>query len=228
MTALNPVFSIGRQVAEVYTAHQSLSKKQAWQQAVAMLSRVGIPDAARRAGSYPHQLSGGLRQRVLIAMAMALSPALLLADEPTTALDVTIQAQILTLLGQLTQERQSACLLITHNLAVVAQMAARAAVMYAGNIVEIAAIEDIFARPLHPYTQGLLACLPARGEAGAKLPAIPGLVPALGTVPENACPFAPRCSQAMAICGQARPVLAARGEGRQAACFLHDTEKPDL
>ncbi|MDR1397308.1 MAG: ABC transporter ATP-binding protein [Desulfarculales bacterium] len=225
MTALNPVFTVGRQVAEVYTAHLGLSKKQAWQEAVTMLGKAGMPDPARRAGHYPHQLSGGMRQRVLIAMAMALNPALLLADEPTTALDVTIQAQILALLGQLVQEEKSACLLITHNLAVVAQMAQRVAVMYAGRLVEVAAIEQMFSAPLHPYTQGLWACLPAQARAGEKLPVIAGTVPSLGEVPPAACSFAPRCPQALDLCRQAEPALLNLNGDRRVACFLRHQER---
>ncbi len=222
MTALNPVFTIGRQVAEVFTAHQPITRQEAWQKAISMLTKVGLPDASARAGSYPHQLSGGLRQRVLIAMAMALSPALLLADEPTTALDVTIQAQILSLLKRLTGEEGSACLLITHNLAIVAQLANRVAIMYAGRLLELAATPTLLARPLHPYTQGLIACLPAGKTPLAKLPTIKGTVPPLTAAAAPACVFAPRCPHAFARCFNETPLLKPVAQGSQTACFLYD------
>ena len=221
MTALNPVFSIGRQVGEVFITHLGASAARARAMSIAILDRVGIPDAARRVDSYPHQLSGGLRQRVLIAMAMALTPDIILADEPTTALDVTIQAQILSLLEELTRAHRTACLLITHNLAVVAQMADRVAIMYAGRLVEVSPVRQLLDMPWHPYTKGLLACLPARSRPGQVLPTIAGMVPALGSLPANTCPFSPRCVSALARCAQAEPVLHDMGGGRQVACFLY-------
>jgi oligopeptide/dipeptide ABC transporter ATP-binding protein len=220
MTALNPVFTIGRQVAEVFRAHLSVSKTEAWERAIDMLQKVGLPHARQRVMAYPHQLSGGMRQRVLIAMAMALNPPLLLADEPTTALDVTIQAQILNLLKEITGRQKAACLLITHNLAVVAQMAQRVAIMYAGRLVETAPVARLLQNPRHPYTKGLLACLPMRSQPGTVLPTISGQVPALEEIPANSCAFAPRCPQAMPRCRRQLPGLNRDREGSEAACFL--------
>jgi oligopeptide/dipeptide ABC transporter ATP-binding protein len=220
MTALNPVFTIGRQVAEVFRAHLSISKTEAWERAIDMLQKVGLPHARQRVMSYPHQLSGGMRQRVLIAMAMALTPPLLLADEPTTALDVTTQAQILSLLQEITRQQKTACLLITHNLAVVAQMAQRVAIMYAGRLVEVALVTRLLQNPRHPYSKGLLACLPMRSRPGTILPTINGQVPALEEIPANCCAFAPRCPQAMPRCRQQLPAFSRDRYGSEAACFL--------
>lgn len=221
MTSLNPVFTVGRQVAEAISAHQDIPGHKAWDQAVQALNRVGIPDPARRAHSYPHQLSGGMRQRVMIAMAMILNPRLLIADEPTTALDVTIQAQILGLMLKLQKETGAAVLLITHNLAVVAQIADRVAVMYTGRLVEESPVSGIFAEPLHPYTQGLLACLPSRaGQIAAHLPTIPGLVPPLNELPKG-CAFSDRCPRVFGPCRQNEPALVEVAPGRLVRCFLH-------
>ncbi len=221
MTSLNPVFTVGRQVAELVQAHQPVSAGQAWERAVEMLAKVGIPEPARRARAYPHELSGGLRQRVMIAMALALEPRLVMADEPTTALDVTIQAQILGLMRRLQEESGAAFLLISHNLAVVAQMAGRVAVMYTGRLVEEAGVQELFAQPLHPYTQGLLACLPARApERGQRLPTIAGLVPAPDALPPG-CAFSDRCPQRFAPCQEAEPALVEVAPGRRVRCFLH-------
>ena len=187
MTSLNPVFTVGRQIAEEITAHENLPRGEAWRRAVEMLHKVGIPEAEARARAFPHELSGGMRQRVMIAMALALDPQLLIADEPTTALDVTIQAQILSLMRHLQAETGAAVLLITHNLAVVAQTCSRVMVMYTGRLVEDALVEELFDHPLHPYTQGLLACLPARSpRPGQPLPTIGGIVPPLGQLPRAA------------------------------------------
>ena len=224
MTSLNPVFTVGRQVAEAYRFHRQVPAAQAWAKAVEALERVGISDPARRANSFPHQLSGGMRQRAMIAMALILDPQLVIADEPTTALDVTIQAQILRLLRRLQAESGAAVLLVSHNLAVVAEMAGRVAVMYTGRLVEEGAVEDIFASPLHPYTQGLLDCLPARSAVrGARLPTIPGVVPALGELPPG-CAFSDRCPRRFAPCQKAEPALATVAPGRRVACFLHHQE----
>ncbi len=200
MTALNPAWTIGSQLIEVHRRHRRSSVAQARARAVLLLEKVGIARAAERLDAYPHQLSGGLRQRVMIAMALMCEPDLLIADEPTTALDVTIQAQILRLLAQLQQETGIALLLITHDLGVVARIATQVNVMYAGRIVESGATGDIFARPLHPYTRGLLACLPRPGVvAGERLGTIPGVVPSLiGGI--AGCAFRSRCGEAEAAC----------------------------
>ncbi|MFH1059417.1 MAG: ABC transporter ATP-binding protein [Pseudomonadota bacterium] len=221
MTSLNPVFTVGRQVAELVQAHCDVSPAAAMDLAVEMLGKVGVPEPRARATAYPHQLSGGLRQRVMIAMALTLNPPLVMADEPTTALDVTIQAQILDLLRRLQADSGVSVLLITHNLAVVAQMAARVAVMYTGRLVEEAPVEELFRAPLHPYSQGLLACLPARApERGLRLPTIAGIVPALDELPPG-CKFSDRCPQRFAPCSEAEPALAEVAPGRRVRCFLH-------
>jgi oligopeptide/dipeptide ABC transporter ATP-binding protein len=225
MTSLNPVFTVGRQVAEQVLAHRAAGKAEAWRQAVEMLTKVGVPDPARRANDYPHQLSGGLRQRVMIAMALIMQPRLLMADEPTTALDVTIQAQILGLMRDLQAQSGAAILLITHNLAVVAQMADRVAVMYTGRLVETAPVGEIFAQPLHPYTRGLLACLPSRApHPGMRLPTIAGIVPALNELPPG-CAFSDRCPERFAPCQKAEPALAEVSPGRAVRCYLHHRQE---
>jgi len=190
--SLNPVYTAGRQISEVYEIHDGLSRKEGTRRAVEMLERVGIPDAASRVDAYPHELSGGMAQRVMIAMALAAGPDLLIADEPTTALDVTIQAQILDLMMQLRDEFGMAIVLITHDLGVVAEMADRVAVMYAGQIVEEASVEELFADPQHPYTQGLIGSIPVAGERREWLEVIPGSVPNLVDLPPG-CRFAGRC-----------------------------------
>ena len=216
MTSLNPVFTVGEQIAESVRLHLGLDRQAALQHAKRMLELVEIPAAAQRLHEYPHQLSGGMRQRVMIALAMACNPTLLIADEPTTALDVTIQAQILELMRRLQQETGMSILFITHNLGVVAHHADEVAVMYAGRIVEAAPVHDLFAKPLHPYTQGLLACLPAqqrkREQAGLqdksrrRLYAIRGQVSS-PLAPPPGCAFEPRCDQATALCRKAMPAL---------------------
>jgi len=212
MSGLNPVFTIGDQIAEPIRIHRGANRKTAMNAAVALLESVGIPDARRRAGQYPHELSGGMRQRATIAMALACDPALLIADEPTTALDVTIQAQILDLLLKLQRERGMAMLFVTHNLGVVAEIAHRVAVMYAGRIVEEGPVGEVFRNPKHPYTMGLLASMPRLGDAsrmkqaGEKLSAIPGMVPSLMNMPSG-CAFSPRCKFAIDACRAAIPAL---------------------
>jgi oligopeptide/dipeptide ABC transporter ATP-binding protein len=224
MTSLNPVFTVGRQVAELILAHRRVSRQEAWEQAVEMLARVGIPEPARRARAYPHQLSGGLRQRVMIAMALALGPRLVMADEPTTALDVTIQAQILGLMRRLQEESGAAVLLISHDLAVVAQMAERVAVMYTGRLVEEALVTELFDSPLHPYTRGLLACLPSRARRrGERLPTIPGVVPPLDALPPG-CTFSDRCPEVHERCRQEEPALVEVAPGHRVRCFLHHAQ----
>jgi peptide/nickel transport system ATP-binding protein len=219
MTALNPVHCIGHQVAEPLRLHQGASREQAKRQALALLERVGISDAARRFHAYPHQFSGGQRQRITIAMALACGPDLLIADEPTTALDVTVQRQILDLIGDLVIERQMALLLISHDLGVVAQNAARMLVMYGGRVVEGGPSEQIFARMAHPYTRGLFAARPRLGaHRGERLPTIPGTVPPLHTL-TALCPFATRCDVCLAACATDVPAISDLGAGHTARCL---------
>ncbi|HVZ77440.1 MAG TPA: ABC transporter ATP-binding protein [Gemmatimonadaceae bacterium] len=219
MTALNPVFTVGDQVAEVARIHAGASRRDAWTQAVAMLDRVGIPAPDERARDYPHQLSGGMRQRVMIAMALMMRPALLIADEPTTALDVTIQAQILELLAELQRESGTSVLLITHDLGVVAEQVSRVVVMYGGEVVEQAPVAEIFARPQHPYTQGLLAAMPALGDTRERLQTIPGTVPAPTAWPAG-CRFHDRCSLAWERCGAEHPGIHAISDVHASRCHL--------
>jgi oligopeptide/dipeptide ABC transporter ATP-binding protein len=223
-SSLNPVFTVGDQVAEVLQIHQGMKKDEAWKRAVELLGMVGIPDPARRAKSYPHEMSGGQAQRVMIAMALALSPELLIADEPTTALDVTIQAQILDLIRQLRSKIGTAVILITHDLGIIAEMADRVAVMYAGQIVEQAGVTDLFDRPLHPYTKGLLGSIPVLGEVSERLDVIPGAVPNLINLPEG-CRFAPRCrlreQYGLAVCTRLNPDLIDAQRGHLVRCWLY-------
>jgi oligopeptide/dipeptide ABC transporter ATP-binding protein len=218
MTSLNPVFSVGYQIEEVLRLHRRLGRAEARRQALDMLRLVGIGAPERRLDQYPHQLSGGLRQRVMIAIALVCRPQLLIADEPTTALDVTIQAQILDLLRRLKREMGMALLLITHDLGVVAEMCDRVVVMYAGRIVEQASALDLFRRPRHPYTAGLLAAMPRLVEKGGKLPSIPGTVPAPGKRGQG-CSFADRCPRVQARCRAERPGLEDVEPGHGAACW---------
>jgi len=221
MTSLNPVYTIGNQMEEIFIRHGRGNHKQARERAEHLLQKVGISAAASRLGQYPHQLSGGLRQRAMIAMTLMCDPTLIIADEPTTALDVTIQAQILHLLADLQREYQMALTLITHDLGVVARMADRVVVMYAGQIVETGTAEEIFAAPLHPYTQGLLDCIPIPGKTqpGAPLGSIPGIVPSL-LAPITSCQFRNRCPHAFADCGKAAIALRATAPGRASRCLL--------
>ncbi|MBN8896596.1 MAG: ABC transporter ATP-binding protein, partial [Rhodospirillales bacterium] len=218
MTSLNPVMTIGAQVAESLMIHKGLARREAERRALAVLDEVKIPSAARRLHDYPHQFSGGMRQRVMIAIALACEPAVLLADEPTTALDVTIQAQVLGLLGDLKDRHGMAMLFITHNLGVVAQIADRVAVMYAGQIVEEAPVAAVFARPAHPYTRALFAAIPRMDRDAQELAAIPGRVPPLDAMPAG-CRFAPRCPLAQAGCEQPQ-VLAPVEAGHAARCHV--------
>ena len=224
MTALNPVLPIGRQVAEPLVAHFSLSRAEAGKKACRWLDRVRIPSAQARLSAYPHELSGGMRQRVMIAMAMICRPRLLIADEPTTALDVTLQRQILSLMAGLKNEFNTAMLLITHDLGVVAQTADHVAVMYAGRIVETADVRSLFAEPLHPYTKGLLRSMPRLGKDRSRLYEIPGTVPAI-TQAINGCPFAGRCPSAIDICRSRTPQLLEVGPKRKVSCLLATGEK---
>ncbi|HWA77462.1 MAG TPA: ABC transporter ATP-binding protein [Polyangiaceae bacterium] len=225
MTSLNPVISVGEQIAEVIVLHRALSPSAAWSEAVSLLDRVGIPAAERRAKQYPHELSGGMKQRAMIAMALACRPRLLLADEPTTALDVTIQAQILALLKSLQAEFKMAILLITHDLGVVAHFAENVHVMYAGKIVERAKTADLFRSPLHPYTRALLGALPRPGHAGERLEAIPGRVPVPLALPPG-CAFSARCKSVLERCPRDLPELREKGAGQAVACWLHEGAAP--
>jgi oligopeptide transport system ATP-binding protein len=221
MTSLNPVFTVGFQIAETVKRHRkNTSNDQAWKRAIEMLDLVHIPDAKRRAKSYPHEFSGGMRQRVMIAIALACNPQLLIADEPTTALDVTIQAQILELMKGLSREFGTAVMMITHDLGVVAGTCQRVNVMYAGHVVEAATVQQIFTTPAHPYTVGLLQSIPRIDETrGTRLTPIPGQPPDMIHLPVG-CPYAPRCPKVQARCRQERPALTLVGRGEQvAACF---------
>ena len=223
MTSLNPVFTVGNQIAEAVKLHQKKGSKEAWQIATEMLRRVGIADPERQVREYPHQMSGGMRQRVMIAMAVSCKPALLIADEPTTALDVTIQAQILDLLDELQEQNQMSILLITHDLGVVAERADDVAVMYASRIVEVADAETLFDKPLHPYTQGLLDSLPRLGYREERLHTIPGTVPDPLHFPSG-CKFHPRCQKGCndRRCQRVEPVLREVQTGRKVACWYAD------
>ena len=224
MTSLNPVFTIGRQVMEIILAHESKTRRaEARTRAIALLNEVGIPDAAMRMGQYPHELSGGMRQRVMIAIALALNPALLIADEPTTALDVTVQAQILDLMLELKARHEAgAILLITHNLAVVAETCDRVAVMYGGKIQEVAPSRELFHNPLHPYTRGLLASLPrVDGERAARLTTIPGAVPDIHSLPVG-CKFTTRWTETFEPCAGTEPPLIEAAPDHWVRCHLHD------
>jgi oligopeptide/dipeptide ABC transporter ATP-binding protein len=221
MSALNPVFTVGDQVAEVARVHTSMSRREAWQKAVDMLALTGIHAPEQRAGEYPHQLSGGMRQRVLIAMALMMNPALVVADEPTTALDVTIQAQILELLAELQGRLGTSILLITHDLGVIAEVAKRVIVMYAGEVVEQADVRTLFAQAHHPYTEGLLAAMPRLGERRERLAVIPGTVPPPTAWPVG-CRFHDRCPYAWERCATEHPPLYQIGGGHLSRCHLAD------
>lgn len=221
MSALNPVFTLGDQVSEVLRIHRNMDRQEAHLKAVELLGRVGIPDPVRRADEYPHQMSGGMQQRALIAMAMACEPDLLIADEPTTALDVTVQAQILRLMERLIRDGKSSLLLITHDLGVVAEVADRVCVMYAGVIVEISPVRSLFNDPRHPYTMGLMASLPSPGNK--KYHSIPGSVPDLSDMPSG-CRFNPRCPRARDVCRDKEPELEGKGD-RQVRCYFPGKEQ---
>ena len=222
MTSLNPVFRIGEQVAEALRLHEGLDRQSALSRAISMLDAVRIPSATRIANEFPHQLSGGMRQRVMIAMALACRPQLLIADEPTTALDVTIQAQILELIAEMRQQLSMALLLITHDMGVIAESVERVGVMYAARIVETAPVDRLFEAPLHPYTQGLLRSIPRRGSAGrprTRLAQIPGTVPTLSLPLAPGCRFAPRCAKATPRCSLTTPELVEISPGHRVACL---------
>lgn len=229
-TSLNPVFRVGEQISEVLNIHKDFGREAGKKRAVELLKLVGIPDAERRAEAFPHELSGGMAQRVMIAMALACVPDLLIADEPTTALDVTIQAQILDLMRNLRSQLGSAVILITHDLGVIAEMADRVAVMYAGEIVEQTDVLSLFKEPLHPYTVGLIGSTPVLGNLREKLEVIPGNVPNLVNLPPG-CRFAPRCQAcvkySMSICTEKRPDLIQTAKGHQIRCWLYQDSEPD-
>jgi oligopeptide transport system ATP-binding protein len=219
LSALNPVYTVGFQIGEQFRIRQGLSRKDARRRSIEMLDQVKMPNARQRINEYPHQFSGGMRQRVMIAMSLALDPEVLIADEPTTALDVTVQAQIMDLLADLQRERHMGLILITHDLGVVADVADRIAVMYAGRIVEEANVYDLYARPAHPYTVGLLSSIPRLDEKGQELRTIKGLPPSLIKIPSG-CPFHPRCPRAQQICVDETPPLRHVGPHRASACHF--------
>ncbi len=222
LSSLNPVFSVGWQIGEMFRRHRGMNKSDAQEQAIRLMERVAIPGARQRVKAYPHQFSGGMRQRIMIAMAIALDPAVLIADEPTTALDVTVQAQIMDLLKELQDERRMGLILITHDLGVVADVADRIAVMYAGRIVEHADVFDLYARPAHPYSKGLLESIPRLDQKGQELAAIGGLPPNLMRIPDG-CSFNPRCRYAADVCRvDPPPALREVGHHRRSACHFAD------
>jgi peptide/nickel transport system ATP-binding protein len=233
LTSLNPLYSVGRQIAETVQVHLGLSASQARQRAIELLEATGIPGAASRVDHYPHQFSGGMRQRVVIALALAAKPRLIIADEPTTALDVSIQAQIIGLIRQLCRDQGTAVMLVTHDMGVIAETADRVAVMYAGRIAEIGAVADVIHRPQHPYTRGLMGSIPSIHEQRDRLEQIDGAMPRLNAIP-NGCSFHPRCAMRTARCEQQRPELmrvrrgdAERAGGSMSACWLHVPEQGD-
>lgn len=223
-SSLNPVFKVGSQIAEVFRIHSEMTRKEAWQEAVELLRIVSMPDAEEKAHAFPHELSGGQAQRIMIAMALALKPRLLIADEPTTALDVTIQAQILDLILELREKFNTAVILITHDLGLIAETVDRVAVMYAGHIIEQTDVDTLFENPLHPYSQGLIASVPVLGEVKDRLAVIPGTVPNLIDLP-SACRFAPRCQARidndLEICNQVEPDLIEIEQNHTVRCWLY-------
>ena len=221
MTCLNPVFTIGHQLSEVFRLHQGMNKAEAWEASINALRMVNVAMPEKRVKDYPYQMSGGMRQRVMIAMALACKPQLLIADEPTTALDVTIQAQVLDLMRQLRDETGTAIAFITHDLGVVSEMCERAIVLYCGEIMEEASTEELFKNPMHPYTEGLLNALPKPGQRDGKLYVIPGVVPPAGKFPKG-CVFAPRCKYATDKCHAEKPEAKIVGEGHVVRCFRYE------
>nr|WP_274709489.1 ABC transporter ATP-binding protein [Streptomyces tubbatahanensis] len=219
LSSLNPVLTVGYQLAEMFRVHQGASRKEAKAKAIELMDRVKIPAAKARVSDYPHQFSGGMRQRIMIAMALALEPDLIIADEPTTALDVTVQAQVMELLADLQREFNMGLILITHDLGVVADVADKIAVMYAGRIVETAPVKELYKAPAHPYTKGLLESIPRLDQKGKELYAIQGLPPNMAKVPDG-CAFHPRCPVARDVCRSELPPLAEVGEGRGSACHF--------
>ena len=223
LTSLNPLYTVGRQLVETIRVHMDMSEAQALDRAVQLLTEVGIPAADKRIGSYPHEFSGGMRQRVVIALALCVNPTLIIADEPTTALDVSIQAQIISLLKKLCREHKTAIMLITHDMGVIAEMADRVAVMYAGRVAEIGPVKDVVRHPQHPYTDGLMGAIPMVGHDTERLAQIEGSMPRLTEVPAG-CSFNPRCQKALTRCTVDRPDLMPAGNS-QAACWLYSKER---
>jgi len=221
MTSLNPVYTIGNQIMEAIILHQKVGKREARERAISMLKEVGIPNPEQRVDEYPHQLSGGMRQRAMIAMALSCNPHLLIADEPTTALDVTIQAQILELIKKLQKEHRMSLMMITHNLGVIAEVSDDVAVMYMGKVVEYSTAQKVFHDPKHPYTQGLMESIPALTKKKERLKPIKGMVPDPYDLPKG-CPFEPRCPHAMAVCKEKMPPLKEVAQGHRAACYLYE------
>ena len=221
LTSLNPLYTVGRQLTETISTHLDLGERAARARALELLSEVGIPAPERRIDSYPHEFSGGMRQRVVIALALAANPRLLIADEPTTALDVSIQAQIIALLKRLCREHGAAVMLVTHDMGVIAETADRVAVMYAGRIAEIGPVRDVIQAPRHPYTEGLMGSIPTMAERRDRLVQIEGAMPRLTEIPPG-CAFGPRCPKLFARCGRERPDLMATGGSSEAACWLYD------
>jgi peptide/nickel transport system ATP-binding protein len=227
LTSLNPLHTVGRQIEETLILHTELNKEQRKQRVIELLKEVGLPRAEEIASEYPHQLSGGMRQRIMIAVAMACNPSLLICDEPTTALDVTVQAQILDLMNHLKEVNEMGIIMITHDLGVVAEVCDRVIVMYAGKIVEQAEVKELFINPKHPYTKGLLESIPKLGVKKAKLGSIPGMVPSPDKMP-NGCRFFERCSSAMEICKGKTPPMRLVGEKHSAACWLYEEKEGEL
>lgn len=223
MTSLNPVYTIGKQVSEAILLHQAVTKAEAKERTIEIFRQVGIPEPEKRYNAYPHQLSGGLRQRVMIGMAMVCNPELMIADEPTTALDVTIEAQILHLMRRLQQDRGTSIIMITHNLGVVAELCDEVYVMYAGKVMEHASVQQLFKKPQHPYTFGLLNSIPDTSGSKNRLYTIHGMVPNLLNLPAG-CRFCPRCDKAMKICAMREPELQTTEDGHEVRCFLFDKE----
>jgi len=223
LTSLNPLYTVGRQLTETISTHLGLGRRASRKRAVALLDEVGIPAASRRIDAYPHQFSGGMRQRVVIALALAADPVLVIADEPTTALDVSVQAQIINVLRRMCREHGASVMLITHDMGVIAETADRVAVMYAGRIAEIGPVRDVVQRPLHPYTIGLMGSIPKLDHAEPRLRQIPGSMPRLGAIPPG-CPFNPRCPEVFAKCKIVRPEPIKVGASR-AACWLHEASE---
>jgi len=223
LTSLNPLYTVGRQLTETIRTHLGLGRRAARERAVALLDEVGIPAARRRIDAYPHQFSGGMRQRVVIALALAADPALVIADEPTTALDVSVQAQIINVLKKMCREHGASVMLITHDMGVIAETADRVAVMYAGRIAEIGPVRDVVQNPLHPYTVGLMGSIPKLDQSEARLRQIPGSMPRLDAIPPG-CAFNPRCQRAYARCVTTRPELMEKGNS-EVACWLHQSEE---